>query len=187
MARLNISLTNDQAKIIQDLGKEEGKTISSVITESVDLYAKLKEKHINRDQIENLISFHEISTAIGAVPISAIMLDLSVSAALKCSEDEVMKMWCDRGHIFGELVRGIAKDITELARLVKQYETFLPTDRLEIRSYEDEVELLLIGSGYSVAASKVTAEGAKCFLMEYGFKNFEQQVAEGFVRIRGTP
>lgn len=187
MARLNISLSNEHAKKIQELGREEGKTIGSVITESVDLYDRLRQSHIDKTQIESMIKFHEISRAVGAVPISAIMLDLSVSAAFKCSEEEVMKMWCERGRIFGELVKGIAKNIEDLAGMIKEFEAFLPTDRLEIRKVDDGVELLMIGSGYSLAASTVTAEGAKCFLKEYGYNNFEQQIAEGFVRIKGKP
>ena len=186
MARLNISLSNEQAKGIQELSKEEGKTIGSVITESVDLYEKLKKNHISKDQIESMIRFHEISKSIGAVPISAIMLDLSVTAAVKCAEEDMMKMWCDRGRIFGELVKGIAKSIDDLSQLVEEFESFLPTDRLEIRRVDDDVEILMIGSGYSLTASKLTAEGAKCFLTVYGYKEFEQQLGEGYVRIKGT-
>ncbi len=185
MARLNISLTNEMAKKIQDSADEDGKTISSVITESVDLYLHLKEMGISRSQLIRFVRFLEVTKSINAVPVPSLLLDTTLSMSLTSSQEKVTEAWCEAGRITGEFFKTVVPDIDKLSQEFKEYSIFSPLTKMELKKEGNEVELLLIGTGYSIGAAKVTAEAIKCFLKVYGVSDFKTSTSEGFVMVKG--
>jgi hypothetical protein len=185
MARLNVSLTNDMARKIQDSADSDGKTISSVITESVDLCFHLKELGISREQLVKMIEYQRFTKSINAVPIPALLLDPMLNIAIENAHDRVVELWCESGKVAGELIKNIEPDIRKLADRFREYSLFTPLTRMEIKSSEDTIEFLLMGTGYSVGAARITAEAMKCFLGVYGIKDMKETISEGFVKVVG--
>ncbi len=186
MARLNVSLTNEMAKKIQDSAEEDGKTISSIITESVDLYLHLKEIGLSRSQLIRLTKFIEVTKSIDAVPVPSLLLDETLNVALSVSDKKVMEAWCESGRIAGELIKSLVPDIKKLSEEFKEYSAFTPLTRMEIKSDDNEVELFLMGTGYSMGSARVTVAAIRCFLGVFGVKNMKESISEGFVKVSGT-
>lgn len=185
MARLNVSLTNEMAKKIQDSADADGKTISSIITESVDLYLHLKEMGLSKSRVMKLLSFHEVVKSINAVPVPNILLDPTLNLALENAKDKVMELWCESARVAAEFIKSIEPDINKLPQEFKEYSSFSPLSKMELKVEGDQVEMLLIGTGYSIGAAKVTAQGMKCFLDVYEVKDMEDTVSEGFAKVTG--
>jgi hypothetical protein len=185
MARLNVSLTNEMAKKIQESADADGKTISSVITESVDLYLHLKGMGLSRNQLMRLLKYQEVSKSLNAVPVPNLLLDATLNLALDASENKVMDLWCEAGRIAGEVIKSAIPDINNLSQEFKEYSLFSPLTRMELKNDGNEVELLLMGTGYSLAASRITADAIKCFLKTYGVKDMKDSISEGFVKVTG--
>jgi hypothetical protein len=186
MARLNVSLTNEMAKRIQDSADEDGKTISSIITESVDLYLHLKNMGLSRNQLMKLLKFLEVTKSVDAVPVPSLLLDTTLNLAISNTEDKVLDIWCESGRIAGELIKSIVPDITMLSQEFKEYALFTPLTKMELKTDSNEVELILMGTGYSMGSAKVTAKAIECFLNVYGVKNISNSISEGFVKVKGT-
>ena len=53
----------------------------------------------------------------------------------------------------------------------KEYALFTPLTKMELKTDDKEVELILMGTGYSMASARVTAGAIKCFLEVYGVKS----------------
>ena len=185
MARLNVSLTNEMAKKIQDSADADGKTISSIITESVDLYLHLKEMGLSRSRLMRLLNYFEVVKAINAVPIPNILLDPTLNLALEKSKDKGMEMWCESARVAAEFIKTIEPDVRKLPEEIKEFSNFTPLGKMELKNEGDDVEFLLIGTGYSIGAAKVTAEAMKCFLSVYGVGDMQEMVSEGFAKVTG--
>ncbi len=186
MARLNVSLTNEMAKKIQDSADEDGKTISSIITESVDLYLHLKSMGLSRSQLMKLMKFLEVTKSVDAVPVPSLLLDTTLNLAISNSSEKVIDIWCESGRIAGELIKSIVPDVRQLSQEFKEYALFTPLTKMELRTDDKEVELILMGTGYSMASARVTAGAIKCFLEVYGVKNISESISEGFVKVKGS-
>ena len=186
MARLNISLTNEVAKKIQQHSEDDSKTISSIITESVDLYFALRQMGLTKSQMIKLLRFQEMSKEMGSVPIPGVALDVIMNVALENSEEKTLELWCDGGRVLGELFKSTTPDINRLASDIKEYSSFVPVSKLELKNENGNVEFIVMGSGYSIGSAKVTAAGVKCFLEVYGVKNIKESISEGFVKLTGT-
>ncbi|MEM0134340.1 MAG: hypothetical protein QXU18_03820 [Thermoplasmatales archaeon] len=186
MARLNVSLTNEMAKKIQDSADADGKTISSIITESVDLYLHIKNMGLSRSQLMKLMKFLEVTKSVDAVPVPSLLLDTTLNLALANSGEKVIDIWCETGRIAGELIKSIVPDIRQLAQEFKEYSLFTPLTKMELKTDENGVELILMGTGYSMGSARVTAGAIKCFLEVYGVKNLSESISEGFVKVNGS-
>lgn len=186
MARLNVSLTNEMARKIQDAAESEGKTISSLMTESVDIYLKLKSSGLSKGEFMKLLRFQELMKSVNAVPIPALLLDLNISMAIESSENKTLELWTQRGKVLGEFFIGISPDLEHLSSEMKNYANLMPLNKMELRVDDNRIELLLMGTGFSIASSKATAAGLKGFLDVYGVKNMVETISEGFVKVCGT-
>lgn len=185
MARLNISLTNEMAKRIQESADQDGKTISSIVTESVDLYLRLKEMDLSRQQLMKMLKFQELLKSINAVPIPSLLLDPTLNIALEGSEEKVTEMWCESGRVTGEIIKSLEPDIRKLPAQFKDYSDFMPLSKMELKNEGTSIEFILMGTGYSLGSSKLTAAAMKCFLEVYGVKEMKETISEGFVKING--
>ena len=185
MARLNVSLTNEMAKKIQDSADSDGKTISSLITESVDLYLHLKEMGLSRSSLMRLLSYFEVVKSINAVPIPNLLLDSTLNIALEGSKEKIIETWCESAKMTGEFIKGIEPDIRKLPEEIRELATFTPVGKMELKSEGENVEFLLMGTGYSLGAAKVTAEAMKCFLSVFGVKDMHETISEGFAKVTG--
>ncbi|MGC8617614.1 MAG: hypothetical protein ACP5UZ_02580, partial [Thermoplasmata archaeon] len=165
---------------------EDGKTISSIITESVDLYLHLKTMGLSRSQLMKLMKFLEVSKAVDAVPVPSLLLDTTLNLAISNSADKVMDIWCESGRIAGELIKSIVPDVRQLSQEFKEYALFTPLTKMELKTDDKEVELILMGTGYSMASARVTSGAIKCFLEVFGVNNMSESISEGFVKVKGS-
>ncbi|MGC8645551.1 MAG: hypothetical protein ACP5UO_04710 [Thermoplasmata archaeon] len=186
MARLNISVTNEIAKKIQDVADKDGKTVSSVIAESFDLYSRLMDLGFNKGQVMSLIKYCQINKVINAVPIPGTILDQSINVALKTSEESLLKITCEGGRVLGELLKSVSPEIDSLISDLRELSPFIPVSKIDLKKEEGKIEFIVMGSGYSLGAAKVTAAGARCFLEVFGVKDMVETISDGFVKITGT-
>ncbi|MEM0128015.1 MAG: hypothetical protein QXO03_02880 [Thermoplasmatales archaeon] len=186
MARLNISVTNEIAKKVQEVADREGKTVSSVISESFDLYSKLLEAGFTKGQIFSLIKYCQMTKAINAVPIPGNLLDQSVNVALHESGEEMIKIACEGGRVLGELMKSVSPDIDSLISDIRELSSFIPVSKIDLKKEDRKIEFILMGSGYSIGSAKVTSSAAKCFFEAFGVKNMVETISEGFVKITGS-
>ncbi len=185
MGRLNISLNNEQIEKIQRLAKEQGKTVSSIIGESVAIYEKILETGKNLKDMENLLTLASLIQGLDAIPVPSILLDYSIGKCMEASSRETEEMWYETGKKFGELIKTIAKDIEDLKRLSNQFKNIIPIKTVEIQGDDQEVTVILVGSGYSKYSAIATSKAARGFLSAYGFSEFQDEVMPGFVKVRG--
>lgn len=185
MGRLNISLSNDQIKKIQELAQEQGKTISSIIGESVTLYEKIVQMGRNLKDIEKIVTLLSLIQGLDAVPVPSILLDFSIAKCIENSQEDTIKIWYDTGKKLGEVIKTMAKNVEELKKLVDQYKNIIPVNKLEINGDDRELEIILVGSGYSRESSLATANGLKGFMEVFGFNDFKEEILEGFVKVKG--
>lgn len=185
VAKINVSLSNDSAKIIQDIAIKEGKTMSSLITESVSLYAWVKEVGFSKSRINSLILLQEILRAMKAIPVPSSLLEFFVSSAVESHENATREALTKRGRMLGEFVKVYASTLDDMISLVKEQAVFLPTDKIEIRRDDKNLELVITGCCYGIGSLEILTEGIKGFLSVYDVNITEQHVSEGFIKLKG--
>ena len=89
MARLNISMNNEMVKDIEKKAENEGKTVSSYITEAIKGYGNIKAAGLQKEDIDFMLKYVNIFMSIGAVPVPAFLLDEITRIAFSKSSDTV--------------------------------------------------------------------------------------------------
>jgi len=185
MGRLNVSLSNDIIKRIQEISKREGKTISSIVSESISLYDDFSKYGRNRKDIEKIFNILSLMKTFEAIPVPGILLDFSISKCMSTSSDETISFWKETGKQLGVIIKEIAPDIDDVKKMVQDYGPLLPLNGLEVIHKNDSVTIIITGTGYTKNSSLATAYAVEGFLESYGYKEFNIQVMEGFVKVDG--
>ncbi|MGC8655693.1 MAG: hypothetical protein ACP5RG_03170 [Thermoplasmata archaeon] len=185
MGRLNVSLSNETIKKIQEISKREGKTISSIVSESVSLYDDIAKYGRNRRDIEKIFNILSLMKTFEAIPVPSILLDFSISKCMSASSDETISFWKERGRQLGVIIKEIAPDIEDVKNMAQDYGSLLPLNGLEVIHKNDSVTVILTGTGYTKNSSLATAYAVEGFLESYGYQEFKIEVMEGFVKVDG--
>ena len=185
MARLNISINNEMVKDIEKKAENEGKTVSSYIAEAIKGYSNIKAAGLQKEDIDFMLKYVDIFMSIGAVPVPAFLLDEITKISFSKSGDRVSNAWYERGKIAASILKGFATTLEDLWEMIKHFKPFLPLNMIELKITNKNVEVTLSGSGYSVEASKCTAEGLRGVLEIYNVKTNNYEIASGFVKVYG--
>ncbi|MCL4412700.1 MAG: hypothetical protein M1526_05030 [Candidatus Thermoplasmatota archaeon] len=186
MARMNISITNEMVQRIQNLSKEDNKTVSSIVTESIGIYEYLKENHLNWKDLERLSDYLRLTKAMNAIPVPSILLDFTIGKCVACSKEETLNSWMDRGKQLGEFIKSMAGTVEDLQEIIKKYSKFLPLDGVDMRIEDGKITFIVNGAGYSKESAMVTSAGIQGFLEVYGYKDFHAEIIEGFVKVTAS-
>ncbi len=185
MARLNISMNNEMVKYIEKKAEDEGKTISSYIAEAVKSYSNIKNAGLQKEDMEFMLKYVSMFISIGVVPVPAFLLDEITKISFSKSSDTVSNAWYERGKIAADILKGYATTLEELWETIKHFRPFLPLNMIELKITNKNVEVTISGSGYSIEASKCTAEGLRGVLEIYDVKTNNYEIASGFVKVYG--
>ena len=186
MSRLNVSLSNETAKDLENAARRQGKTVSSIVGEASRMYLEMESSGISVELIRKTFLMVNVLKATDAVPVPSILLDSIIKLALKASEAETLDKWFERGEVVGSIIKQYAPDIDALKDDIDNMSEFLPSNMLQIKKSHSDVEIMLSGAGYSKEAAKCTCSGIKGFLKSYGIKVQNGDSTEGFVRVRGV-
>jgi hypothetical protein len=186
MSRLNVSLSNETAKNLENEARRQGKTVSSIVGEASRMYLEMESSGISVEHIRKTFLMVNVLKATDAVPVPSILLDSMIELALKASESEALDKWFERGEVVGSIIRQYAPDLDALKEVIDSMSEFLPSNMLQIKKSNSDVEIMLSGAGYSKEAAKCTCSGIKGFLKSYGISVQTGDSTEGFVRVKGT-
>ncbi|WP_393971428.1 hypothetical protein OXIME_001704 [Oxyplasma meridianum] len=185
MSRLNISLSNETLKKLEDEAQRQGKTISSIVSEASRMYMEMESSGISINHIRNTILIMNILKATDSVPVPSILLDSIIKLSMRSSETEAIDKWFERGEVVGNIIKQYAPDIASLKVAIDNMKDFLPSNMIRIKKDNYNVEIILSGAGYSKEASKCTCSGIEGFLKSYGIKVQSSENTEGFVKVKG--
>ncbi len=186
MGRLNVSLNNETIKKIQELAENEGKTISSIVSEAFSLYDTIIKSGRTKKDIEKIFNILTLMRTFEAVPVPSILLDFSISKCMETSSEETKKFWKERGKQLGEILKNVAPTISDVKNMAQDYKSILPINGLEIINNGNEITFILTGTGYTKSSSLATAYAIEGFLESYNFKDFKIEALEGFVKVLGV-
>ena len=183
MVRINISVSNETAKLIETQAKDTGRTISSTITDAIKTCSIIKEGGY---QVENLINAMQLSRlykVAGTIPVPRILLDGLVSDLFASDENKTTDLWAEAGNSIGIILKTFAPNLDVLSSLLKKYSNLLPADSIQINYDERSLELVLTGIGYSYASSKCTAVAIVKAMEVYDFTETKEDILEGSIRL----
>ena len=186
MSRLNVSLSNETAKDLENEARKQGKTVSSIVGEASRMYLEMESSGISVEHIRKTFLLINVLKATDSVPVPSILLDSIIKLALKASEAEALDKWFERGEVVGSIIRQYAPDIDSLKDAIDNMSDFLPSNMIRIKKNKFDVEIMLSGAGYSKEAAKCTCSGIKGFLKSYGIRFQDGDSTEGFVRVNGV-
>lgn len=186
MSRLNVSLSNETARDLENEAQKQGKTVSSIVGEASRMYLEMESSGISVESIRKTFFMVNVLKATDSVPVPSILLDSMIKLALKASETETLDKWFERGEVVGSIIKQYAPDIDSLKRDIDNMSEFLPSNMIQIKKRNSEVEIMLSGVGYSKEAAKCTCSGIKGFLKSYGIRAHDGDSTEGFVRVKGV-
>jgi len=185
MSRLNVSLSNEIVTEIEKEANRKGKTVSSLIGEASRIFLEMESSGIGIEEIRKTSLMLSLLKATDSVPVPSILLDSILKQALKTSEKDVLQKWFERGEVVGSIIKQYAPNIDALKNAIDGMSDFLPSNMLQIRRDDTQVEIMLSGAGYSREAAKCTCEGIKGFLNSYDVEVVNGDSAEGFVHVQG--
>ncbi|MHB8358768.1 MAG: hypothetical protein ACYDCP_04610 [Thermoplasmataceae archaeon] len=186
MSRLNVSLSNETAKNLENEARRQGKTVSSIVGEASRMYLEMESSGISVEHIRKTLLMINVLKATDSVPVPSILLDSIIKLALKTSEAENLNKWFDRGEVVGSIIKQYAPDIDALKEAIDNMSQLLPSNMIRITKDNSDVEIMLSGAGYSIEAAKCTCSGIKGFLKSYGVRVQNEDSTEGFVRVNGV-
>ena len=183
MVRINISVSNETAKLIETQAKDSGRTVSSTITDAIKTCSIIREQGY---QVENLINAMQLSRlykVAGTIPVPRILLDGLVSDLFALDEKKAIDLWVNTGNSVGIIMKTFAPDLDILSTLLKTYSSLLPADSIQINYDERNLEVVLTGIGYSYASSKCTAVAIAKAMEVYDFTETKEDILEGSIRL----
>ena len=186
MTRLNVSLKNELAKTLEESSERNGKTISSVISEALQVYIEVEKLGLRTADVVKGVKILEIMKQINAVPIPGLLLDRLINISFGCSQKETSDLWFERGRVLGNIMKAYAETISDFSRFVSEYHVFFPVDMFEVNLLEDRVNVVLSGVGYDMQAAICTAEGISGLLSAYGYGDVSSETSQGFVKVSAT-
>jgi hypothetical protein len=182
MTRLNLSLRNDVARKLQERAESEGKLISSIASEALQMYFETKESGVETDMIPKISGILSIMDAMRAVPIPSMLLDQMLQLSVKNDSKTSLEIWEESGYAFSEICKLVAQDIESFGKFANLHREFIPADRFEVQINGDNATVLMMGAGYSLAASMCTYSGLVGLMRGYGMEVYEKTVERGLVK-----
>lgn len=186
MGRLNVTMKNELISDLEKYSEESGKSVSAVLSESAHFYLESLSLGFRPDQIMKSFRILTILQEMDSVPIPGNLLDYMIKVSYSNSESDLLSRWKERGSIIANILKKYARTLEEFASLIREYRVMIPVNVFDIEFYGDRVHVIMSGAGYSLEASRCTAEGLCGFLSAYGYTIEKSDVSEGFIKVQAT-
>jgi len=183
MVRINISVSPETAKLIEDQAKQSGRTVSSTIADSVKTCSIIRERGYQINDLINSMQLNRLYKVAGAIPVPRILLDRLVNSLFLSDEKKALEIWEEAGNSVGIILKTLAPTIGDLSELLEKYGNMLPADSIRMTSDDRSMEIVLTGIGYSYAASKCTAVAIERAMESYDFIISKIDVLEGSIKM----
>jgi len=183
MGRINLAADDSLVSTLSEEARKQNKTLYAITNEAIKTYLDILGSGKTAESVINVLRLFEIYDSASVVPVPEVLLDETLRIASQCSKDETLKAWEQQGVVVGELLKHFAPKIDDVKLILENFKTLIPPSLLQLEIRDDEIEVVMTGTGYSPEASRCTAAGIKGFLSSYGCETEDIEVSRGFVKV----
>jgi hypothetical protein len=187
MTRMNLSLRTELAKQLQEEAEREGKMISSITGEALQMYFEARKSGVDSSVVSKISSILSLMDSLRAVPVPAMLLDQILQISIRNDSKASMEKWEEAGYSFAEVCKIYAPDLQKLWTFAQLFKEFIPADMFEMSFNGNTTTILLVGAGYSLEASRCSFAGLTGLLRGYNYEIDEKHVEKGFVKVTCHP
>ncbi|MCL4451887.1 MAG: hypothetical protein M1327_04605 [Candidatus Thermoplasmatota archaeon] len=183
MTRMNLSLRTELAKKLQEEAEREGKMISSITGEALQMYFDARKSGVDSNVVSKISSILNLMDSLRAVPVPSMLLDQILQIAIKNDTKASLEKWEEAGYAFAEVCQIYAPDLESLWNFAQLFKEFIPADRFETSFNEGETTILLVGAGFSLEASRCSLAGLSGLLRGYKYQIDDKHIEKGLVKV----
>lgn len=187
MTRMNLSLRTELAKKLQEEAEREGKMISSITGEALQMYFDARKSGVDSNVVSKISSILNLMDSLRAVPVPSMLLDQILQIAIKNDTKASLEKWEEAGYAFAEVCQIYAPDLESLWNFAQLFKEFIPADRFEMSFNEGETTILLIGAGFSLEASRCSLAGISGLLRGYKYQIDDKHIEKGLIKVTCHP
>ncbi len=187
MTRMNLSLRPDLAKQLEDEAEKEGKMISSITGEALQMYFEARKSGVDSGVVSKISNILSLMDSLRAVPVPSMLLDQMLQISLKNDSKSSLEKWEEAGYAFAEICKINAPDLEKLWEYAQLFKEFIPADRFEMSFNRETASILLVGAGYSPEASRCSFAGLSGLLKGYNYDIEEKHIEKGLIKITCHP
>ena len=187
MTRMNLSLRTELAKQLQEEAEREGKMISSITGEALQMYFEARKSGVDSNVVSKISSILSLMDSLRAVPVPAMLLDQILQIAIKNDTKTSLEKWEGAGYAFAEVCQIYAPGLEKLWSFAQLFKEFIPADRFEMSFNGNSTSILLVGAGFSIEASRCSFAGLSGLLRGYNYQIDEKNIEKGLVKVTCHP
>ena len=187
MTRMNLSLRTELAKQLQEEAEREGKMISSITGEALQMYFDARKSGVDSNVVSKISSILNLMDSLRAVPVPSMLLDQILQIAIKNDTKASLEKWEEAGYAFAEVCQIYAPDLESLWNFAQLFKEFIPADRFEMSFNEGETTILLVGAGFSLEASRCSLAGISGLLRGYKYQIDDKHIEKGLIKVTCHP
>ena len=187
MTRMNLSLRTELAKKLQEEAEREGKMISSITGEALQMYFDARKSGVDSNVVSKISSILNLMDSLRAVPVPSMLLDQILQIAIKNDTKASLEKWEEAGYAFAEVCQIYAPDLESLWNFAQLFKEFIPADRFEMSFNEGETTILLVGAGFSLEASRCSLAGISGLLRGYKYQIDDKHIEKGLIKVTCHP
>ena len=128
MTRMNLSLRPDLAKQLEDEAEKEGKMISSITGEALQMYFEARKSGVDSGVVSKISNILSLMDSLRAVPVPSMLLDQMLQISLKNDSKSSLEKWEEAGYAFAEICKINAPDLEKLWEYAQLFNEFIPAD-----------------------------------------------------------
>ncbi len=187
MTRMNLSLRTELAKQLQEEAEREGKMISSITGEALQMYFEARKSGVDSNVVSKISNILSLMDSLRAVPVPAMLLDQVLQIAIRNDMKASLEKWEEAGYAFAEVCKIYAPDLEKLWMFAQLFKDFIPADRFEMSFNGNTTSILLVGAGFSLEASRCSFAGLYGLLRGYNYLIDNKNVEKGLIKVTCHP
>jgi len=182
--RVNIAVAAEIASKLGEVAEKRGMTMFSLANESLSVMLELMEDGFSPRDVKMSMYLLRILNELETVPMPARVMDRIMSLIYTRAREEAEAIFCEGGRAIANYLIAVFGNIKNVTEVASQLPKHVPIKRLEISEKDGELELELVGVGYSNEASQLILVAARCFVEAMGYRVVESSAAAGVVFVR---
>jgi len=182
MPRVNIAADGTIVDELEKEAKKRGYTLYSLTNVALKALLKLLKEGEDVSSVESLIEFYLISKGLDLVPVTSWFLDNLSRLVYKNNEKEFIELCRSTGKQLALYLKTKASTLEEILLLYNTMRSILPINEIAVkRRSNDEIEMRITGTGFSLESTTCAKEVAVNVLESYGFKVLSATASPGGV------
>jgi len=182
MPRVNIAADGTIVDELEKEAKKRGYTLYSLTNVALKALLKLLKEGEDVSSVESLIEFYLISKGLDLVPVTSWFLDNLSRLVYKNNEKEFIELCRSTGKQLALYLKTKASTLEEILLLYSTMRSILPINEIAVkRRSNDEIEMRITGTGFSLESTMCAKEVAVNVLESYGLKVLSATASPGGV------